>query len=209
MNDVFLNIKESKRNRIIQVAIKEFAEYGYENSSTNRMVEEMGISKGSLFKYFKTKEDLYLFIVDLAIQEVLNTIKVDIKKLPLDLIERVVLLAAVELDAYIKEPNLFKIFKDAFMDNNSELSKKLLSKYSVRAEDTFMCLMEGCDFSILKVDKATAIKALQWILEGYNKEFAKSFNMNKPIESLKEEYIKGLEEYLKVLRRGIYSEGGD
>lgn len=44
--------------------VSEFAEYGYENSSTNRIVKKAGISKGSLFKYFPTKEDFYFYVLD-------------------------------------------------------------------------------------------------------------------------------------------------
>ena len=58
----FLNLEAEKQKRIIQVAIEEFAQNAYNNSSTNRIVKECGISKGSLFKYFEDKEDLYFFI---------------------------------------------------------------------------------------------------------------------------------------------------
>ena len=62
---VFNELEKEKQDRIIEAAIKEFAEYGYENGSTNRIVKECGISKGSLFKYFENKED----IVELPILE--------------------------------------------------------------------------------------------------------------------------------------------
>ena len=55
-NDQFLNLQAEKQNRIIQVAIKEFAQNAYVSASTNRIVKECGISKGSLFKYFTDKE---------------------------------------------------------------------------------------------------------------------------------------------------------
>ena len=48
----FLNLPEEKRNTIINIAIEEFAEYGLENASTNRIVAKSGISKGSFYQYF-------------------------------------------------------------------------------------------------------------------------------------------------------------
>ena len=56
---VFNELDKSKQDKIIESAIKEFAEYGYEEGSTNRIVKDCGISKGSLFKYFENKEELY------------------------------------------------------------------------------------------------------------------------------------------------------
>ena len=55
---VFLELDQNKQERITEAAIKEFARFGYENSSTNRIVKECDISKGSLFKYFESKEEL-------------------------------------------------------------------------------------------------------------------------------------------------------
>ncbi|MFQ5448610.1 MAG: TetR/AcrR family transcriptional regulator, partial [Saprospiraceae bacterium] len=39
--------------------IDEFAEYGYDKASINRIVEQSNIAKGSFYQYFKNKRDLY------------------------------------------------------------------------------------------------------------------------------------------------------
>lgn len=54
---LFFELKDEKRKKIIDTGISEFAKYNYNNSSTNRIVKDAGISKGSLFKYFESKED--------------------------------------------------------------------------------------------------------------------------------------------------------
>lgn len=63
----FLNLDSEKQNRILNAAINEFAEKGYENASTNDIVKEAGISKGLLFHYFKNKKQLFLFLYDYCI----------------------------------------------------------------------------------------------------------------------------------------------
>lgn len=63
MNDVFESLPAEKKKRILIAALKEFSEKGYEQASTNSIVKEAGISKGILFHYFKTKRDLYLYVV--------------------------------------------------------------------------------------------------------------------------------------------------
>jgi len=59
----FLNLPEEKRNIIISAAIEEFAEYGLENASTNRIVANSGISKGSFYQYFEDKQDVFMYLL--------------------------------------------------------------------------------------------------------------------------------------------------
>lgn len=47
----------------MQAAISEFAENGYEHANTNRIAKSADISVGSLFKYFESKEDLFISTV--------------------------------------------------------------------------------------------------------------------------------------------------
>lgn len=55
-----------KQKRIIEAAILEFSEKGFENANTNKIARNANISVGSLFKYFESKTDLFLYIVKLA-----------------------------------------------------------------------------------------------------------------------------------------------
>lgn len=63
---LFEKQNKDKQKRIIEAAILEFSEKGFENANTNRIAREANISVGSLFKYFNNKIDLFLYIVKLA-----------------------------------------------------------------------------------------------------------------------------------------------
>ena len=65
----FLNLAEEKRNTIINAAIDEFAEYGFEASSINRIVANSGISKGSFYQYFEDKMDVFKYLMDVIAKE--------------------------------------------------------------------------------------------------------------------------------------------
>ncbi len=60
----FDNISKEKRDRIINVATKEFALKGFENANINDIAKKAEISVGSLYKYFDNKQDLFLTIVN-------------------------------------------------------------------------------------------------------------------------------------------------
>lgn len=65
----FLNLPEEKRRNIIDAAIEEFAEYGLENASTNRIVANSGIAKGSFYQYFEDKKDVFMHLLHVIEQE--------------------------------------------------------------------------------------------------------------------------------------------
>src|SRR6056297_1179436 len=59
---LFDKIPDEKRERIITTAAGEFAHKGYKGANTNEIARKAGISIGALYKYFKTKEDLFLSV---------------------------------------------------------------------------------------------------------------------------------------------------
>jgi len=65
----FLNLPNEKRNVIVDAAINEFAEYGLENASTNRIVANSGISKGSFYQYFEDKQDVFMYLLTVLEKE--------------------------------------------------------------------------------------------------------------------------------------------
>jgi AcrR family transcriptional regulator len=51
--------KDEVRNRIIEEALKEFDEKGYEGASIRSIAQNSNTSVGNIYKYFKSKEDLH------------------------------------------------------------------------------------------------------------------------------------------------------
>ena len=64
MNEKFFDLKKEKQDRMINAALKVFANNGYAHASTDEIVKEAGISKGLLFHYFTNKISLYSFIYE-------------------------------------------------------------------------------------------------------------------------------------------------
>ncbi|MEI3178564.1 MAG: helix-turn-helix domain-containing protein [Lachnospiraceae bacterium] len=49
---------EERKNEILDVAERLFGEKGFDNTSTNDILEEIGIARGTLYYHFKSKEDI-------------------------------------------------------------------------------------------------------------------------------------------------------
>ena len=67
---MFLQLDDEKRERVLTAAINEFAGKNYNNASMNTVVKAAGISKGALFKYFKSKAGLFAFVYKMALGRV-------------------------------------------------------------------------------------------------------------------------------------------
>jgi AcrR family transcriptional regulator len=65
----FFNLPPDKREKIINAAVNEFAQNGLENASTNRIVENSGISKGSFYQYFEDKQDVFMYLLSVLEEE--------------------------------------------------------------------------------------------------------------------------------------------
>lgn len=62
--NTFLNLPKAKRKLIESVSLDEFAKYGFEQASINRIVKAAGIAKGSFYQYFEDKFDLFKHLLN-------------------------------------------------------------------------------------------------------------------------------------------------
>lgn len=60
----FTNLSAEKQDRILQAAIKEFGMRNVQEANLSNIVKDAGIARGSLYQYFPTKEDLYIYVFD-------------------------------------------------------------------------------------------------------------------------------------------------
>ncbi|MBI4618585.1 MAG: TetR/AcrR family transcriptional regulator [Desulfobacterales bacterium] len=67
---MFLQLDTEKQQRVLEAVIDEFSDRGYEKASMNVVVQKAGISKGALFKYFRSKSGLFAFVYRIALNQV-------------------------------------------------------------------------------------------------------------------------------------------
>lgn len=58
--DAFDRIDDERKNKILEIGIEEFSSKGYEKANINIIAKNAGISIGLMYKYFATKEDLFI-----------------------------------------------------------------------------------------------------------------------------------------------------
>jgi len=66
----FEDIREEKKNLIMNVALEHFAKEGYHNTTISHIAKHAGISKGLMYNYFESKEDLLSEIINRSMDEI-------------------------------------------------------------------------------------------------------------------------------------------
>ncbi len=77
----FNNLDRETRHTILETAAEEFAARGFDGTSLNRLIDRLGVSKGSFYYYFDDKADLFSTVLDHAWGKVLPADALDVTAL--------------------------------------------------------------------------------------------------------------------------------
>ena len=58
-----------KKIKLLDIALDEFIANGYDDASLNNILKNTGISKGTFYYHFKNKQNFYLYLLDIAVNE--------------------------------------------------------------------------------------------------------------------------------------------
>ena len=202
MYQKFEELDQEKKDRIIVACIEAFSNEPYDQVSTNALVKKIGISKGSLFHYFHSKEDLYFYIVDYAVGIVKQKMTEKLIELPKDLFERILAVAEMEFDLYSEIPVIYKFFKQVF-NIKSKYYQVLIKKYALDTDKMFNQLFYDVDTSSLLFSKEVTLNTIKWIFTGFNDYFSNHFNEDMQVNEYKKLYFSEISSYLEIIKKGI------
>jgi TetR/AcrR family transcriptional regulator len=201
----FLNLDKEKQDRIINAAIKEFAQNGYEKASTNAIVKEAGISKGLLFHYFQNKKQLYMFLYEYMFQILLDKIYEKVNWDEKDIFIRYREVALLKLDLFKIYPDMFNFIK-SLISTSSELKNELNLRGKELFDISFQKLFSDIDISKFKkgIDIPKAISIINWTLEGFAYQMQERAVKLSLEQINQEDAMAEMEEYLDMLRNSFY-----
>jgi AcrR family transcriptional regulator len=182
----FEEMRESKRKLIMESALKLFARHGFFDTSINMISIEAGISKGLMYNYFKSKEDLlrsvvfqgidkFLVLFDpdhdgvltkdelkFFIEEAFHTIETDISfwKIYISVLSQPQVLKIVGKNFWEIINPVFKILENYFKRNNFK-NPEMETRF-------FGALMDGiCIHYVVDPDSFPLEKIKQKVIELY------------------------------------------
>lgn len=115
----FDKLPPEKRARIMNTAVEEFANNGFENTSIQQIAKKSGISVGSVYKYFENKEALFTSVVQQGLST-LEGLLVELADSSEDIYIKADIIIRNLLDFSRKQPNLVKLYCQLTTGGNSE-----------------------------------------------------------------------------------------
>ena len=204
MDDALARMKEGKRLRLINSAMKEFGANSYQKASTNVIVKDAGISKGLLYHYFDSKEDLYDYLIAFTMTSMGNAIINSVEWDDGDLINRMQRVIELKLRILEQYPYMLDFGKAMYDSKSLEEVKALAEKY---IPDLYpKVYSHNIDYSLFKqtIDVSRAVKMIQLFLDGYSEQLLKKYRTSIfSTKDLKEE-MEDVVLYLDMYREAFY-----
>jgi len=204
MKKTFENLPNEKKQRILQACIHEFGEHGYDGSSTDRIIKTAGISKGGLYEYISSKEELFLYTVEYTYTHLYDYLKIRIvdekKELPPDLLDRLKLIADIAIDFYMVHPHFISLIVRIANISNEDIEEK--SRETFRRH--FLELFGDVEVDSLNHPKEQILELAMWMLLKTRMDFLMEIKTERDPERIKEDYRNNWDFYLAILKNGIY-----
>ncbi|MCB9248368.1 MAG: TetR/AcrR family transcriptional regulator [Ignavibacteriales bacterium] len=118
-----MRVKEgNKEIDIIEAAVKVFAKYGYHNSKISKIAETANVATGSVYVYYKNKEDILLKIFSDLWTKLYDELDLIVSNTSLSSIEKLDAMIDLIFDVFSEEPSLALVFVNE--QNHLEQSNK-------------------------------------------------------------------------------------
>jgi AcrR family transcriptional regulator len=102
-------LEARRRAQILDVAAREFARYGFANTQVQTIATHVGVGNGTVFRYFETKEKLFLATVERGLKD-LTVVMDRVLDLPLDPLVKLVAAIRAYLDFFHRRPEMAELF---------------------------------------------------------------------------------------------------
>lgn len=100
----------AKHHRILDAAVKVFAGKGFHRSRVSEIAREAGVADGTIYLYFKNKDDILISLFEETMQEVVSRFRRHIEEAG-DVLSRLERLVRLHLEEFQAKPDLAAVFQ--------------------------------------------------------------------------------------------------
>lgn len=201
----FFNLPLEKKNQIIEAAVDEFFEKGYEGMSIAKLIAKAGIPRGSFYQYFEDKNDIYKYLILQVVGERKHQHSnqtLDLSKL--SFVEVIRNLFASGIEFYKKEPKLATISTEFLRIKDPALKNDIFGDSQKISNDFFRSLIEERK-ATGELDREIDGDMLVYLINSINLSFAEYFLEHASFDSENAELIGALDKLLYILKNGLLS----
>lgn len=195
-----------KRGEILRAALAEFAKCGYDQASTNDIIEKAGVAKGLLFHYFGSKKGLFLCVLDACINKYRSEFDALLLDLPADIFERITLFGKLKLKLSLREPEIHRLLTAAFADPPPELKEEIMTRQKQLYSDYAPLMYRNADLSRFRagIDPQKAIELVMLVMDTLSEKYVNMYRVTKTESLDLAPVLQEAETYLEMLKYGVY-----
>lgn len=163
MFEKFEALNEEKKKNILNAAMTEFVRGGYEKASMNALVEAAGISKGSLFYYFKNKKTLYLYLFEYCEGLIIKNAHRHIDQMEPDFLSRMEHVMRCNISLLEEFPLVYAFVRSCKSEKSNTVAEDIQAIKAKRTEELYSEVYKDIDESLFRegLDLNIAVYAIK------------------------------------------------
>jgi len=188
---------EDKYQRIIVAALKVFAKKGFFNSKVSAIAQEAGVADGTIYLYFKNKDDILISVFETEMKAMISTMKKELSKCQ-DPLEKIQLLAFQHLNM-ITENQEWAEVAQVELRQSSKFMREYVKDYFADYLNLFAAIIrEGQEKSVIRESINTSIAkraffgaldemGMHWVLSR-----SKRYSVEESARQISDIFIRGV-----------------
>lgn len=203
MSDRFRDLPEEKHRVILSAAMEVFAKYDYKKASTDLIATKAGISKGSLFYYFRNKKELYLcvyhYVLEIVTEELMDP---ELMKIT-DFYNFIIYASEKKMRLLEKYPYILDFSVRSFYSEKEEISDGIKSVTNQEIRNTFDIYFKDLELKKFKegIDPRQIYRMLVWMIDGYMHE-QRMYGRDIQMDLFRKEFFS----WIRMFRNSTYRE---
>ena len=204
MKQAFFQLFPEKRDTILNAALAEFGAHDFASASLDRIVTAAGISKGGLYEYIASKEELYLYCMEQTWAALYRHINEQVAlaqtPLPADILERFMSISRIAIEWYLNNPAMLGLIVRIARLPRDGLANLAEDVFDQHFSEAFA----GLDLSRLDYPAEQVIDLIKWLLAKTRKDVLLEIDAGHSPEQVRLAYLKEWDFFCSVLSKGIY-----
>jgi TetR/AcrR family fatty acid metabolism transcriptional regulator len=195
---------EDKKERIIEAALKVFAEKGFYNSKISEIAKEAEVADGTIYLYFKSKYDLLISLFEYEGDLIISNMRKAMEK-EKDPLEKIRTFAINHLNMITQNRNLSTVIQVELRQSSKFMKEYVKKKFVEYLNLISDAIHEGQKKGIIReeihsgISKRAFFGALDEMARYWVLSSSKKYNPTSSAKQISDIFVRGLvkEEYLK------------
>lgn len=204
MKQAFFQLSPEKRESVLNAALAEFGAQDFDAASLDRIVAAAGISKGGLYEYIASKEELYLYCMEQAWSALYLHIKAQAARanspLPADILQRFRTVSEIAIEWYLRNPAMLGLIVRIARLQRPALAEKAQAVFERHFSEVFA----GLDTECLAYPIEHLIDLIKWLLAKTRKDTLLAIEAGSSLDEIRRVYLEEWDFLCSVLGKGIY-----